>query len=667
MCQLYLNGAKAFVNELENWSPKETAFSVASIVFRRLIDLGQSSLIDKIIVHHMENVWILLAAINELNGVQKFPRSKAVKAAFNGLKDFAAAIKEYRRGFSREEPTLSIMNAVVQAAIIKTVAPHSKIADVLETYVPSSKKLYVSKFSDDGQFSFLRAVCLKAALRGETVEILELAPPEIKNKIEQNSHTYDSDARAFIDLVESFLPWHQLWTRAVLGLLHRDEIDLAIEECVSKARKATHSSSRSHSFATHEISIIWLEVLLMVKPDASGIEKFIAWKGSLENNLFVPTLTWLIRLFASSDLYSDYVYAFAQEVFTVIDEVREDATPKIQTYIDISRAIYALSKDEAKYYLEAAIKVAGRTGRENLDRWSSLLDLSVAAADPNEPEPELCYRLSRAAEVVYDFVDRDKYFTWEGTTEGITKLCPSSSMAIMSRWKDRKFSSASRVFPHAINCLSDVEHVSPLTAVMLIGYSYDWPYADRIRSAVSAVKEKKEQAKLLQLITRYLLVRGLPPKQWMLISDIAKEIGWTDCKFEQTVAREKNDYEQDRSAIEHFNERHSIKRNDSKYWDLVFTDLNQPSTASIQNAYNTMQAGEPPYRFDEFVAEFYRRVNPGKEKDALEAIFNVSIFHLYHKKDHGQDHTQHQVQRDRHQRVEEDDAQRMQGQGIIHK
>lgn len=631
LCQLHLHGPSAFLRELENWRPKDVAFGVGTIVFRRLIDLGRSSLIDAIVAHPIENVWIVLAAINELNSVQKFPQLKVAKTGLNALIDIAAEIKEYRRGFSYKEPILSLVNAVVQAAIFNRAASRSKIVEVLDTYVPSCKKLYVSKFSDEGQFALLRAVCLRAALRNESVESLTLAPPEIKKKIEQNSHTYDSDTREFLTYVSSLLPWHQLWSRAVLGQLQEDHLDLAIEKCVLESRRITHSYSRNPRLATHGISIVWLEVLLMVKPAATKIEKFIAWKETFENSLFIPTLTWLIRLCASSDVYSDFAYACAQEVFKVINGARMDASEKIDTFIKISRAIYALSPEEARHYLKEAIEVAGRTGRESLDRWSSLLDLSIAAADPKEPKPELCYRISRAAELVYDFVDRDKHFDWEGTIEGITNLCPSSSLAIMSRWKDRKFCYAPRVFPHTVNCLIARGRLSPMTAILLIGYSYDWRHEQRIRSAISSINDNKEQAKLLELTISYLLLRDLPSKEWGLISDIASEIGWKDCTFEERVAKAKIDYERVLSVIQHPVEKDLHKP--TKDWDYIFDNLNQTSAISIQKAYKRMRAGDPPYDFDEFVAEFYRRVTPGKEKEAIEAVFNVSNYHLYHMQD----------------------------------
>ena len=49
MCQLYLNGSESFVKELESWTPRVIAYRVASIVFQRMVDLGQHDLIDDVV------------------------------------------------------------------------------------------------------------------------------------------------------------------------------------------------------------------------------------------------------------------------------------------------------------------------------------------------------------------------------------------------------------------------------------------------------------------------------------------------------------------------------------------------------------------------------------------------------------------------------------------
>ncbi|MCY4531540.1 MAG: hypothetical protein OXC84_04320 [Gammaproteobacteria bacterium] len=629
MCQLYLNGPESFVKELESWTPTEIAYRVASIVIQRMVDLGQHELIDDVVVHSLGNISILLAAIAAQGAVLKYPHLDAAKVAVHGLKKYARQIQKYQLGSSYEEPSLSVVNDVVQAAIVQEAAQRSEIADVLDIYIPSPEKYYFSRHSDEPRFTLLRANCLRAALRGVSIELSDLAKPDVKMQMEKESHYHDRDTQEFLADVGAVLPWHRLWTRSFLGQLQPDELDQAIEECVSLTQRASHNYPKDDRFISKEISRIWIEILLMVDPTTARMDRFAAWKGSLKQKLYTPALTRLARLCAHSDAYSSYAYEFAQESFEIIDEVRMDAEQKVETYIDISRAIYALSLDEAAYYVDKAVEVAGQIGQENIDRWSALLELAIAASDLEQPQPRLCYRLSRAAEVVYDFVARDKHFDWEGTIEAITMLCPASSLAILSRWKDRKFCLVERVFPCAVMHLVDLGNVSPSTVLALIGYQYGWPNVEMIQSAIASAKDKKKQKALFVHAVQYIQIGSATAQEWESIANVAAQNGWEDWNFEGQIAfarsNEERSHRRNSGSLDHY----EPEPDPPKDWDHIFgEELQQTSPESIQDAYRKMREGEPPYHFGAFAEEFYRRVTPGQEKNALEAIFNVSDFDL---------------------------------------
>lgn len=629
MCQLYLNGAKSFIDELENWTPRTVAYRVSLIVFNRMIDLGQYDLIDDVVAHSSRNICILFAAINAQSAVLKYPHSNAIKAAIHGLKRYPRQIRKYQLGRSYEEPTLSVVNSVVQAAIVRKAAQHSEIADVLDIYIPPPEKYYFSRPSDEPRFTLLRANCLRAALRGQFIELSDLAKPEVKEQINKECHYQDRDTQEFLEDVGAVLPWHKLWTRALLRQIKPDELDQAIEQCISEAQKTTRIYHQDDRFTSKEISRLWIEILLMIDPTTARMDKFATWKDSLKQKLFTPALTELARLCARSDAYSNYAYGFSQETFDIINEERMDAEQKIETYIDISRAIYALNTDEAEHYFDKAVEVAGRIGEENLDRWAALLELTIAASDPNQPQPQLCYRLSRAAEVVYDFVARDKHFDWEGTMEGITKLCPASSLAILSRWKDRTFCWAEREFPRAIKYLVELGKVSPSAALALIGYQYSWSNTELIKSVTTTVKDKKKQKALLNQAVRYIQIRGGTSQDWKTIASIAAQNGWNDWDVDGYLAlSEKNEILKHKRNSGSLNGYES-KPSPPKDWDHIFVELQVTSPESIQEAFRRMWAGDPPYYCQPFAEEFFRRVTPGKEKVALETIFSVPDFSLH--------------------------------------
>jgi hypothetical protein len=629
MCQLHLHGAESFVKELENWKPKSVAYSVGKVVFQRLIDLGQYNLIDEVVAHSLNNACILLAAISTQSTVLRYPESKAVETVINVLKKYPKQIKEHSNGLSYEEPVLSVVNSVIQASIACGSEQHSDMADVLDIYLPSPEKYFFASHSDEPRFTLLRANFLRAALRNQPLSLSDLAKPDVRKRLEKESHSHDRETQEFIESVGSVFPWHKLWTRVFLGQLTPEETDQEIELCINESAKNTRSYYRDKRYVSNEVSRLWMEILLMLPASNKRMDRLIQWKESLEQGLFTPALTRLVKLCACSEAYSDQAYIFAQRAFDIIDQDRMDSEGKIESYIDISRAIYVLSPEEATEYFNKAVEVADKVGEENISRWDAMLEVAYAASNTNNPQPELCYRLSRAAEVVYDFVARDKYFDWEGTIEALTKLCPPSSLAILSRWKDRGFCRISREFPDAIDSLVKLNTLTPSIALALIGYQYGWPYGRLVSNAVGVVEDIQIKRQLFESALRYIEIHGTSPKEWQELSELAAQNGWEN-KLLQYYQKKSADIK------ERLENRHNgsigeaaTKPSPQKKWNDIFSGLDVASPDSIQQAYRRMRSDEPPYYIQPFAKAFFQRVLAGQECAALEAIFSISDISLY--------------------------------------
>lgn len=629
MCTLYLVGADAFVKELERWTPRTVAFRVSSIVLQRLIDLKEYDLVDQIVQSSLESLCILLAAISQQNAILRYPIRKYVSTAVEGLKKFPRQIKKQNVGPSYEEQLLAVVNSVAQAAIVRRAAKREAIAGMLDVYIPSPKNYYFSSLSDEPRFTILRANCLRAALRKKEIELADFAKPDVKEQLKKDHHSQDREARELKEGVGSVLPWHKLWTQALLKKIKADDLDNAIDDCLKEFRSDDYGGHRDSRFVTKEISRLWMEILLLVGHTEAQMNKFNQWKSSLKQRLFTPALTHLSHLCARTDGYSDQAFSFAQEAFEIIDQERMDAEQKVDSYTLLSRAVYAADVKEAEHYLEKAVEVAGRIGDENLDRWSSLLELSNVAAQGSECLPEVSYRLARAAEVVYEFVARDKYFDWEGTVEAVAKLCPSSSLTISSRWKDRSFGWMNREVPRAVTQLKVSGQISHTVALALLGFQYEWKSSELLESAISDTNDNAKRKKFFECAVRYMQISGETPEVWNRITEIASKNGWDEsdfkCRSRVSANEEKREQKRRSGSLGDY----KPKPDPQKNWDKIFSELNVASSESIQNAHRRMWKGEPPFHIEPFATEFFRRVPINEESGALEAIFSVSDFSLY--------------------------------------
>src|SRR5262249_15024517 len=120
------------------------------------------------------------------------------------------------------------------------------------------------------------------------------------------------------------------------------------------------------------------------------------------------------------------------------------------------------------------------------------------------PSAELAYKLARSAELTYAYVDRDKHFAWEATVEAIAGLCPSSALAILSRWRDRDFGSAERLLPDVVEHLLATDAIDPKTALTLIGCRARWDEVKLLRAALDACASKTEREAVVTFAYRYL-------------------------------------------------------------------------------------------------------------------------------------------------------------------
>ena len=629
MSELYLHGADSFVRRLARWKPKHLAYQVSSIVFQHLVELGKYELIDEVVAHSLKKQNLPIAAIDAQSEVLKYPPSNVVVAALGRLEKFARQMPNFHWGTSYKCSLLSIVNSVVRAAIATSATHYGELVDILNSYIPSPENFFFDPHSSEPQFTILRANCLRAALQDQTVKLSDLVKEEVIQQMESSGHSGNSETEALLKYIDMVLPWHEFWVQALLRKVDLDELDPTIDKLITATQKLMSNYYQDERLLSGVISSLWIEILIMTEPTPERMNKFVEWKVSLNQNLFTPTLMKLVRLCASSVAYSDHAYTFAQEAYQIIDEGRMNAENKIDSFMDISRSIYSLSPDEANIYLEKAVEVAGRAGEENLNRWEAFLELAVRAAAPVHPQPELCYRLSRAAEVGVDLFGDDKYLGWDKTIEGITKLCPASSFSTLSRWKDRKFCSADEIMPRTIGQLIELDKISPTAALALIGYQYSWSIAEIIQLAMASVEDKQQRKMLFDQTLRYVQISGANSQDWKTLVRIAAENGWNNWNLSDYLAQSESNERLENKRIDG-----SLKDGESvldlpKNWDQIFSTLQQYSSELIQVAHKKFLESDPPYYLQQFAEEYFRRIPSGQEKEALEAIFFVPDFNLY--------------------------------------
>lgn len=627
---LQVAGPGAFVAELESWTPKSMAYRAGLIVAKKLVDLGRYELLDKISTAAQGNLCILLATLQAQSPVLRFPPKEAVLRAYEGIASSPKRLKKYTNEHDYRQPSLSVVRSVSLAAAHYDVAPRAEIAATLAKYIPDPARTYFSNFSAEPKSSIVSANCLRAQLAGDGIKLEDLAKMEVQEELAKGRQVYGREAQEFLDEVGPVFQWHMLWVRVQLGALNTEglagEIELCLEEYNKNLEYRYRERDRRH--IAGEVSRLWLQILAYLDDPEPYMVRFTEWKQQLKRQLYTPDLCSLSRICSNFPLLNKYAISFAAEAAEIIQNERMEAEQKVEGFCEISRSVFVLSPEEANCYFDLAVDVAGRMGQEHLDYWKAILELSEQAAVIGTPQPELAYRVSRGAEVAYDYVARDKYFDWIGTVEAIASLCPASSLATISRWRDRDFGRQDRILPIALSKLVDMEEISHRGQLATLGFYLSTRAPELLKAAISSCEDQKLQRRMFDEAVRYSLISGVSSSQ---LSEL-EEIGHSHCwpvkllGTHRTVSNLREAKSEQRTGYSQGNGPATEKKKD---WDAIFLGMNAESPDSVSTCYKRLREGEPPYYFSDFASQFYERVPNGREATALRSLFSMKDVSLY--------------------------------------
>src|SRR5207249_11588491 len=152
----------------------------------------------------------------------------------------------------------------------------------------------------ESRFPLLRAYTLQAALAGRSLDLIDLAYPELRIELKKTNSHYDSrDVREFKENVGALLPWHQLWANVLVGLIPHDRLGSALADTRSASSKAASITYGEEPYTSDETACLWFDILVQADSgQASHIEDFNRWIASLKRSLYTSTITHLARLAA---------------------------------------------------------------------------------------------------------------------------------------------------------------------------------------------------------------------------------------------------------------------------------------------------------------------------------------------------------------------------------
>lgn len=629
MAKLLAEGPEDAVRFLRGWTPRSLSMAAGGILARRLVDLGRYDLLDQLAEHGSRDVWLMLGLATEAcDGGHSLP-AKPVESLMRALGARRIQLHDSDGQSGKWSVLSSVTSAVLQAL---RVLPRDDAtwANVIRRYLPEHPPRELAERYAPDRSTLLRAYSLEAALLGKQLTLIDLAPKEIREDLEkkQSHHSGSSEAEAFNRAMGGVFAWFRLSAEIACGR-NPAEFSEAAHDAL-KATNAARSKDYNNVFNLNQVAALeWIRIIRDASiSDVTSLAAYRTWFEDTANGFWPATMASVCRVAARTKALESFALEVSVRAYEAIEQSREHAESRVESYQNLARAIFPASGREARYYFERAVEMSNRIGQENLARWGALICLAEASGKNSPARPESAYRFARGTELAYEYVERDKHFDWDRTIDGLLSLCPASAIAALSRWRDRKFGCADRLLKIAIDRLVKRGLLPPIAPIALCPIGEEWARAEDLVKAVEHESDKDAKRKTLSVGYRYLRVSSPSLEELERVSELARTCDFVALDIDRLLAQAREPKREGRNFASQYVPETREKRSDPD-WDVLFKGVDLTNSAELRAAYLRLRTFDPPYKTDEFYQEALHRCGWGRAAEVCLAIAQWPEFGNY--------------------------------------
>lgn len=626
---LKLRGPAEAARFMKGWNPNFTVLRVTKLVAARLAALGDYKQLDELAEHAEGNAWMLLGLAAESTRVGHLLPEEPLRHLMQILVDPKVRLPEEDLSWESGSSVLDSVRSAITQALRRLPRDDANWAEALRRYLPSDPPRQYHDF-DAERANVIRAYALEAALRGKRIELIDLAPNDVRPQFEKTkSPVKGKEASQLQQVTGGVLSWFILAAEIACGR-QPSNLDREIKLAMQQTNSAS-SRDYQRNFNLEKVAAIeWLQIIRDAgssKP--AQADALLKWIDNNQSHIYSGTLTAMCRVAARATGLADLALELSSRAFEQLAISRSDAETRVNDLQELARAIFCVSKSEAAAYFDKAIDIASKIGEEHLSRWTTFLDLTDAARRQGEARPKTAYRLARIAELSYEHMARDKYMDWDRLVEGLVGLCPSSSLAILSRWRDREFGFAGELLPVAIYSLIEHGLLPKKAAVALSGTARGWRRINDIKAAIEAESDNNRKRSILRLAYRFLRIQPYEAPTWREVKAVADSLAMPLPDLERLLqaSEAKGVIESVTAAAEPWSEAH--KEAQEPDWDAIFSGVDLRDEAAVLAARRSLR--KVGYR--SYVSEFYeqgcRRATLSEIDGYLRAIQSDDEFGVY--------------------------------------
>ena len=525
---LSLYGEQRTIDQLLRSRDKSFGYKITRYLAKRLVDQERYECLEKLAEYAKNHVHVVLAILFELNHVSRTLPKPIVYRAVRVITKIKI-IPTHGESLKQQNTLYESIPPLIEAAVQYDVTL-SNLQELTKIY-PDIQPPYdlTSSHPTDNRDAFLKLYALHQHINNLPVLVVDLLNDSEKEEYQsRNSKDISRSTREVNKNLGVLMPWYELWASLICSKWASSK---PIDELMKDAREESHQLDdrwylQEYSSVYNETFSIQIEILAKSKVDCRTIKQFISnHLSNVHRKLTIPTLIDALYILSRIKEFKECIEPIRQYLEKILKDTDEQADTISNIYVALSRAMFAISKDDAQVYFLQAIQASSKLGEENNSRYVALLFLAKAAANSSQSNPRLAYELSRAAELTYKYVVRDKHFLWDSTVETLIDLAPESIFEILGRWQDRNIDGEYRTIPAALEYLESKNLIHPNLWAACIGFQSVNQYKNILDKTLSTDDSVQSKQRIFDSIIRYAQFSNKNPNFWRYVSTLKEKYG----------------------------------------------------------------------------------------------------------------------------------------------
>ena len=632
LVHLNLKGARLCLKFLNRLKPKEAIFPIMKRLVSQLIDAGRFNEIDEILKYARKNKYHIVAIVSELIKVGRFAQTIDIEKCFSLLSNPKTRIKRPKSSY-HDNFTSSIV-AFLEVCLRRKMND-KVILEILDYYVPDNASTGVAtRFNSKERIVYLKTLSIRKVIsKNFTYNLVRLMPDVYKS--DDKERNYSNDIRDFKELVGGLFPWFLLRAQLILG----DKIDLSerTKQTSIDSKKTYTSRHTSYNDIHSEIADVSSSILIYCnKQDSAEVQQY--YNNYIRDNTSfnIYQRISLLRVGNRASHLDFMLTELEYSIYQLIKELKDIGPEEIADYyISLARAVLLGSKDDATIYFEEAINIVSKFGDEIVQRWEAITALGEQAAP--ESADELAYRFIRCAELVGEYVDREKHWDRSGALITCTKMSSQIGISALSRWRDREIGRFEYQLESVLDYLVSSKTINSSEGWSMARFLNDHYYNEFL--AICLEKEPSISLKNEIFIDAYKLLRkeGASSKHWLKMKSLADkhEICIKDLNEIVDFYQEKTE----KSKTSQKKEQKKTRTKVIKKWDRVFLNvsiLKPEGLSNLKDRFSNEFKEDGSYqnlRLLDLYKEILKRIRADEIYDFIEIIFNSDELNYYDSKE----------------------------------